>query len=128
MKHMTMKGAAVLMCYKQNCGQSNVRAAMGMPDCSKTACPSTCQCAESKCGDVINDCLADSTCSQGESCADACPCGSDSCLAGCAIKHMSMKGAAVLTCVKKNCPGQSNVTAVRAMPDCSKTACPSTCQ
>merc|ERR1719225_1986271 len=108
-----------------------------LPDCSKTACPAKCTCGEQHCATEINACLADSSCSGGEACADACPCGSMSCLAACAAKHPSAKGFAVLSCVSKACPQEARSPAVMpvvskafapaAMPDCSKTACPAKC-
>merc|ERR1719373_991412 len=108
-----------------------------LPDCSKTACPAKCTCGEQHCATEINACLADSGCSGGEACADACPCGSMSCLAACAAKHPSAKGFAVLSCMSKACPNEAGITAVMqvapkvsapaALPDCSKTACPAKC-
>jgi len=76
-----------------------------LPDCSKTACPAKCACGTKNCADQISSCLADTSCAAGETCAMACPCGSMSCLAGCAAKHPSAKGFAVLSCVSSECPG-----------------------
>merc|ERR1711953_868088 len=101
-KHPSAKGAEVLACVEKNCA-SDVDL-QGLPDCSKTGCPAKCQCAESKCADEITGCLADASCSAAQACVDACPCGSNSCLATCAIKHPSVKLASVLACVEKNCP------------------------
>merc|ERR1712129_375566 len=81
-----------------------VTALAALPDCSKTACPAKCGCGAKNCADQINSCLADSTCAGGQACAFACPCGSLSCLAGCAAEHPSAKGFAVLSCVSSKCP------------------------
>merc|ERR1712066_526755 len=103
-KHPSTKGASVLACVEKNCA-SEVEAT-ALPDCSKTGCPAKCQCGESKCADEINACLADASCAAGQDCVDACPCGSNSCLAACAVKHPSTKGASVLACVEKNCASE----------------------
>jgi len=110
---------------KANC-PSAAAAAAALPDCSTTACPAKCQCAEQHCHKEISDCLADTACARGQACAEACPCGDDKCLAGCALKHPTPKGLVTLKCMKANCP--SATAAAVALPNCSAAACPATCQ
>merc|ERR1719446_1909105 len=113
-------------------GAVSASAPAALPQCDKTACPDKCTCATQHCAKEIEDCLADGTCNGGESCALACPCGSMSCLAGCAAKHPSAKGFSVLSCVTKNCPNAEEFVpklalAPAALPQCDKTACPDKC-
>lgn len=100
----------------------------GSLDCSTTACPTNCNCIASSCSSQLNDCLNDSTCSQAQDCADACKCGDKACLTGCAAQHPSAKGLSLLACASSHC----TLTAffkkeLKALPDCSTTACPATC-
>merc|ERR550539_845250 len=44
---------------------------VALPDCSATACPSECTCAEAKCTAEINACLGDPTCAAGQRCGSA---------------------------------------------------------
>ena len=74
-----------------------------LPDCSTTACPAKCTCAEKACTTQLEACLADPICAAEQECADKCPCGSTMCLFGCVAKHASAKGAAALKCVEANC-------------------------
>merc|ERR1719456_2219691 len=103
-KHPSAKGFSVLSCVTKNCPNVEAFAPPALPDCATTACPDKCTCGTTHCAKEIQDCLADGSCAGGESCALACPCGSMSCLAGCAAKHPSAKGFSVLSCVTKNCP------------------------
>merc|ERR1711920_1178877 len=117
-----------------------VAAPRDLPDCSTTACPNTCQCAESKCATEIEACLADASCAKSQGCVDQCACGSLTCIAACATANPTAKGLATLKCLKSSCPSAAfdnatgameialAVAAPRDLPDCSTTACPNTCQ
>merc|ERR1711948_108804 len=102
------KALPVLMCAKKNCGIETPSIQSAMPDCKTTACPSKCQCIESKCAPQINDCLADATCASGQACADACACGDTACITNCAKKDPSPKALPLLICAKTNCGLQAN--------------------
>ena len=97
------------------------------PSCSATACPSICQRGEEKRTSQITDCLAEPSCAGLQSCADACACGNKACLTSCALLSPSTKALMVWKCVSANCP-MLVVPAVRALSDCSTTACPSICK
>merc|ERR1712238_504991 len=148
-KHPSAKGFAVLSCVTKACptetGSTPVMpiatkalAPAALPDCSKTACEAKCECSAKNCAAQVNACITDPGCAGGEACALACPCGSMTCLAGCAAKHPSAKGFAVLSCVTKACPTETGSTpampiatkalAPAALPDCSKTACEAKCE
>jgi len=115
LKYYTKSGCPDGSCYWGSVGtntsshiKSQAVKTTDLPDCSKTACPAKCQCGTQKCASQITDCLADTSCAAGETCANACPCGSLACLAGCAAKHPTAKGFAVLSCVQTACPGSDS--------------------
>merc|ERR1711879_460419 len=83
-QHTSTKALAVLTCATAHC-QLETGAVSAMPDCSTTACPTTCKCIESNCESAITDCLADATCAQGQACVDTCACGDKACLTSCAL-------------------------------------------
>merc|ERR1712086_848233 len=94
-------------CVEKNCpSEVEAEAPADLPDCSSTACPAKCTCAEQKCTKEATDCLADGTCGGSQTCAFACKCGDDKCLAGCAIMHPSPLALPLLQCVEKNCPSE----------------------
>jgi len=73
--------------------------------CDSAACPSICECANSKCGSAIDACLADSTCASAQSCVLACECGDTACAAQCAAGAGSA-ATAVLGCLTSSCSGE----------------------
>merc|ERR1739844_871555 len=130
------KALPVALCVESQCGGSLTAALKkgplatgGMPDCSSTACPSKCQCAEQKCSQQITDCLNDASCAAGQECIEKCACGDTACLLGCAKSIKSPKALPVALCVESQCGGVSLATALGrgslatgGMPDCSSTA------
>merc|ERR1740123_1060357 len=104
-QHPSPKAFPLVTCLARNCKAAIEEApkARAMPDCSKTACPSTCQCAETSCAAQIDACLADSTCAAGQGCVDQCKCGDMGCLTSCAWKHASPKAFPLLTCLASHC-------------------------
>merc|ERR1712072_1353782 len=102
-----------------------VESVNALPDCSKTACPSKCQCAEQKCTKQITDCLNDASCASGQACINKCACGDRACLLSCAKSIKSVKALPLAMCLETQCKAEESV---RALPDCSKAACPSKCQ
>merc|ERR1711907_393234 len=121
------KAFPLAMCLETQCGAEipMFADAAAMPDCSQTACPSKCQCAESKCSKQITDCLSDASCAAGQSCIDKCACGDRACLLSCAKSIKSVKALPLAMCLETQCKAEESVG---ALPDCSKTACPSKCQ
>merc|ERR1711907_123761 len=111
------------MCLETKCGA--MESVNALPDCSKTACPSKCHCAEQKCTKQITDCLSDASCAAGQSCIDKCACGDRACLLSCAKSIKSVKALPLAMCLETQCKAEESVG---ALPDCSKTACPSKCQ
>merc|ERR1719183_1046491 len=111
------------MCLETQCKAEESPNAL--PDCSKAACPSKCQCAEQKCTKQITDCLSDASCASGQSCIDKCACGDKACLLSCAKTIKSPKALPLAMCLETRCGAEETVN---ALPDCSKTACPSKCQ
>merc|ERR1712054_278792 len=79
--------------------------ANALSDCSHSACPSGCQCAQQKCGGQINDCLKDSSCAAGKSCIDRCGCGDHGCIASCVKSIKSPKALPLAQCLGSNCSG-----------------------
>jgi hypothetical protein len=79
-----------------------------MPDCSKTACPSKCQCAEQECTSQITDCLNDSACAAGQACIDKCACGDKSCLLTCAKSIKSTKALPLAMCLESKCGAEES--------------------
>merc|ERR1712100_489866 len=117
------KAFPLAMCLEMQCGAEE--AVNALPDCSKTACPSKCQCAEQKCTKQITDCLGDESCASGQACIDKCACGDRACLLSCAKTIKSAKALPLAFCLERQCGATQSA---RALPDCSKTACPSKCQ
>merc|ERR1712151_894299 len=72
-------------------------------DCSTSKCPSECQCAQNKCADSVNACLADPQCAKGQSCALSCACGDKACAIKCELANPSAKATAVAKCALANC-------------------------
>jgi hypothetical protein len=74
---------------------TEISALSGMPDCSKTASPSKCQCAVNNCAADIRMCFADMLCA-----------------AGLRLMHTplllmsSAKGLTLLSCVEQACPNE----------------------
>merc|ERR1712028_181111 len=90
-------------CLEKQCGAAVSEAAL--PDCSATACPSKCQCAEAKCTKQINNCLGDASCAKGKSCIDKCACGDTACVLACAKSIRSFKALPLAACLEKQCGG-----------------------
>lgn len=73
-------------------------AAVG-PDCSTLACPSTCSCVESTCGNLYAGCAADSQCDGIMNCLFDCSCGNVFCALSCvAGKTLNTISSNVKTC------------------------------
>merc|ERR1712025_777124 len=113
------KALPVATCLNSNCA-SNLKADV---DCSTAACPDQCQCGLDKCADVIDTCLADATCAQGQACALACPCSDTAFSLKCAAANPSTKALPVATCLNSNCASN-----FKADVDCTTAACPDQCQ
>merc|ERR1712154_154666 len=94
------KALPVATCLNKNCASEFQAADV---DCTTAACPDQCECGLDKCADVINTCLADATCAQGQACALACPCSDTACSLKCAAANPSAKALPVATCLNKNC-------------------------
>merc|ERR1711977_499112 len=104
------------MCLETQCGALGTESAL--PDCSKTACPSKCKCAEKKCTKQITDCLSDASCAAGQTCIDKCACGDKACLLGCAKGIKSSKALPLAMCLETKCGAVDAVST--DMPDCSQ--------
>merc|ERR1711982_46543 len=94
------KALPVATCVNSKCASLEAAAV----DCSGSACPSACACANDKCGDVIDACLADSACAAGQTCAFACACGDTACTLKCAAANPSSKALPVANCINSQCP------------------------
>merc|ERR550537_433238 len=97
------KALPVATCINSNCAGLKSEGV----DCSKSACPSQCECSLDKCADSINTCLADAQCAQGQACALTCACGDTACNLKCAAATPSPKALPVATCINSNCAGTS---------------------
>merc|ERR1712241_1602231 len=51
-----------------------------------------------------------------------------SCLGKCAAAHPSPKALPLLQCLQKNCKRKVLIGAVRSLPDCKTSGCPSECE
>ena len=102
-------------------------AARALPDCSTIACPTIYQCGEENCTTQIADCSAGPSGAGPQSRADACAGGEQVCLTGCALKSPSTKPLMALKRLSANYFLLGG-PAVRALPSCSATACPSISQ
>jgi hypothetical protein len=74
----------------------------GMPDCSKTANPSQCQCAVRNCAAEINSCFADGVCAAGLALLPHSP----------LVLMQSAIGIPMQSCVAKACPTMEEINIV----------------
>merc|ERR1712176_409529 len=100
---MGPKALPVATCINSNCAGTSLTAV----DCTKSACPSQCECTLDKCADSVNTCLADAECAKGQACALTCACGDTACNLKCAAATPSPKALPVATCINSNCAGTS---------------------
>merc|ERR1712048_787711 len=93
----SIKALPVAKCINSNCASASLKTTADV-DCTKAACPDQCACSLDKCADVINACLSDSSCAQGQDCAMACACSDTACELKCAASSPSIKALPVAKC------------------------------
>merc|ERR1712000_567411 len=105
----------VAACITSNCASVSAKPDV---DCTKSACPSQCECSLDKCSDQISKCLADDACAAGQACAMKCACSDTACNLHCAKQMASALAPPVAACINSNC------ASISAKPDvdCTKSA------